>query len=42
MEERVAGTGEVNGNALTDPVQEQELQDESVNDAPVADDPENR
>ncbi len=42
VEERVAGPDDVNGNELTDPVQEQELEDEPVEGNKVADDPENR
>jgi N utilization substance protein A len=42
VEERVAGSDEENGNALTDPVQEQEFADEPAEGNKVADDPENR
>jgi N utilization substance protein A len=41
VEEGVAGSDDLNGNALIDPVQEQELQDEPVEGNKVTDDPEN-
>lgn len=41
VEERVAGPDDVNGNALTDPVQEQELEDEPVEGNRETDDPQN-
>jgi N utilization substance protein A len=41
VEERVAGPDDVNGNALTDPEQEQELEDEPVEENKVTDDPQN-
>ena len=42
VEERIAGPDDLNGNALIDPVQEQELQDEPVDGNQGTDDTENR
>jgi len=41
VKERVAGSDDVNGNALTDPVQKQELEDEPVEGNRETDDPQN-